>query len=223
MTDAELHATKGVSQFLRSRPWHFYEGATSAPRELLLSARNRVKPCNQAFDTSAGRKVGSSTHEFYSRTQKVSFDGETKTIAVLHEPQEMTFCGQDCWGAMEEQITDGLHPLYQPLRPVATCCECQKPVDRAKPHYALYIGEMEDVSQPWLASMRIFNEREIAVFCSACRVPEADFVATSGLLDQEDASVVKAEAERTKESEPQSCPIEQPVMKVKELVEGLLG
>jgi hypothetical protein len=134
-------------------------------------------------------KLGSHIHDFYSRTQKVSCDGETKTITVLYELQEMTFCGQECWEAMEEQITEGLHPLYQPLHLVATCCDCRKPVDRTQPHYTLYIGEMEDVSQPWLASMRILDEKEIAVFCPECRVPEEDLAAELGLLEPEDASV----------------------------------
>jgi hypothetical protein len=31
VTDAELHATKDVLEFLRSRPWHFYEGASPFP------------------------------------------------------------------------------------------------------------------------------------------------------------------------------------------------
>jgi hypothetical protein len=151
-----------------------------------------------------GEKLGFRIHIFYSRTQKVSLDGETKTITVLHELQEMAFCGQECWEAMEEQITAGLHPLYQSLHLVATCCDCRKPVDRTQPHYTLYIGELEDVSQPWLASMRILDEKEIAVFCPECRVPEGDLAAALGLLEQEDASVAGAEPERTKESEPQS-------------------
>jgi hypothetical protein len=151
-----------------------------------------------------GEKLGSRIHGFYSRTQKVSFDGETKTITVLYELQEMSFCGQECWEAMEEQITEGLHPLYQPLHLVATCCECRRPVDRTQPHYTLYIGELEDVSQPWLASMRILDEKEIAVFCPECRVPQGDLAAGLGLLEQEDASVAVAQLEGTKEFEPQT-------------------
>jgi len=54
-----------------------------------------------------GEKLGSRIHNFYSRTQKMSLDGETKIISVLHELQEMPFCGQECWGAMEEAITEG--------------------------------------------------------------------------------------------------------------------
>ena len=107
-----------------------------------------------------GAKLGSHIHSFYSRTQKASVDGDVKTITVLHELQEMAFCGQECWEAMEEQITQGLHPLYQPLNLFGTCSDCRKPVDRAEPHYTLYIGELDDVSQPWLASMRILDERE---------------------------------------------------------------
>ncbi|WP_153135342.1 hypothetical protein [Paraburkholderia agricolaris] len=149
-------------------------------------------------------KLGSPTREFYSRTQKVSFDGETKTITVLYELQEMTFCGKDCWEAMEESITAGLHPLYQPLHLVATCCDCRKPVDRTQPHYTLYIGELEDVSQPWLASMRILDEKEIAVFCPECRVPEGDLAAGLGLLEHDGDSVAVAEPERMREIEPQS-------------------
>ncbi|MGY6255528.1 hypothetical protein ACXIVK_18865 [Paraburkholderia caledonica] len=102
---------------------------------------------------------------------------------------------------MEEQITQGLHPLYQPLHLVATCSDCRKPVDRTQPHYTLNIGELEDVSQPWLASMRILDEKEIAVFCPQCRVPDGDLAAELGLLEEEDLSVAGAEPERTEESE----------------------
>jgi len=151
-----------------------------------------------------GEELGSRNHNFYSRTQKVSLDGETKTITVLHELQEMTFCGQECWEAMEEQITAGLHPLYQPLHLVATCSECQESVDRGEPHYTLNIGELEDISQPWLASMRIIEEKEIAVFCPECRVPEGDLAAALGLLEQEDESVAAAETKGAKEFEPWS-------------------
>ncbi|MFM0378485.1 hypothetical protein PQQ72_15875 [Paraburkholderia strydomiana] len=148
-----------------------------------------------------GEKLGSRIHSFYSRTQKVSIEGDTKTITVLHELQEMAFCGQECWDAMEESITAGFHPLYQPLHFVATCSECQKLVDRTQPHYTLYTGEFEDVSQPWLASMRILDEKEIAVFCPECRVPEGALAAALGLVEQEDESVAGAEPESTEESE----------------------
>lgn len=143
-----------------------------------------------------GEKLKSRGYYFYSRIQKVSLEGETKVIAVLHERQEMTFCGQECWEAMEKQITEGLYPLYQPLNLVATCCECRRPTERTQPHYTLYIGELEDVSQPWLASMRILDEKEIAVFCPDCLVPEGDFAATLGLFEKEDGSVEVDEPER---------------------------
>jgi hypothetical protein len=139
----------------------------------------------------------------YTNNQFVYAGGENYA-GMLREMDEMTFGGQECWEAMEEQITEGLHPLYQSLRFVATCSECRKPVDRTQPHYALYIGELEDVSHPWLASMRILDEKEIAVFCPECRVPEGDLAAALGLLEQEDASVAGAEPERAKESEHQS-------------------
>lgn len=145
----------------------------------------------------------SCTHEFYSRTQKVLFDGETKTVTVLYELQEMSFCGQECWEAMEEPITEGLHPLYQPLHSVATCSECQSPVDRTQPHDALFIGELEDVSQPWLASMRILDEKEIAVFCSECREPDGDLTAALE-AEEENDSVATVEPERAKKLETQS-------------------
>ena len=124
-----------------------------------------------------GEKLGSRIHSFYSRTQKVAIEGETKTITVLYELQEMAFCGHECWEAIESAIVEGLHPLYQPLQMVATCCECRKPVDRTVPHYTLNIGQMEDISRPWLASMRILDEREIAVFCPECRRPDEDLAA----------------------------------------------
>ncbi|WP_296658532.1 hypothetical protein [Paraburkholderia sp.] len=149
-------------------------------------------------------QLGSRTHEFYSRTQKVVFEGKLKTVTVLYELQEMSFCGQECWEAMEKPIMDGLHPLYQQLHPVAKCCECQAPVDRTQPHYALYVGELEDVSQPWLASMRILDEREVAVFCAECRVPDGDLAAALGLLTEENDSVAAAESEPAKKLEPQS-------------------
>ncbi|SAK66555.1 hypothetical protein AWB78_02420 [Caballeronia calidae] len=133
-------------------------------------------------------KLGSRMHNFYSRTQKVNFDGESKIITVVHELHEMCFCSKECWEAMEEPITEGLHPLYQALHAVATCCECQRPVDRVQPHYTLYIGEMEDVSQPWLASMRIMDEKEIAVFCPECRIPDGDLAASLGILEPENAN-----------------------------------
>lgn len=117
-------------------------------------------------------KLGSRMHNFYSRTEKVNFDGESEVITVLHGLHQMSFCSKGCWEAIEEAITEGLHPLYQPLRAVATCCECRKPVDRNQAHYTPYIGEMEDVSQPWLASIRIVDEKEIAVFCPGWRIPE---------------------------------------------------
>lgn len=151
-----------------------------------------------------GEQLGFRIHEFYSRTQKVSIECETKTITVLYELQEMAFCGQECWKAMEEQITAGLHPLYQPLHSVARCCECQRPVDRTQPHYALYIGELEDVSQPWLASMRILDEKEIAVFCAECRVPDADLSTALRLLEEESEGAATAEPKRAKKLETQS-------------------
>jgi hypothetical protein len=149
-----------------------------------------------------GENLGSRIHGFTSQTQKVSLDG--KTITVLHALQEMSFCGQQCWEAIEEHITEGLHPLYQRLHLVATCSECRKPVDRTQPHYTLNISEMEDISQPWLASMRVLDDKEIAVFCPQCRVPEGDLAAGLGLLEHEGDSVAVAEPERMREIEPQS-------------------
>jgi hypothetical protein len=151
-----------------------------------------------------GENLGSHIHGFSRQTQKVSLEGETQTITVLHALQEMSFCGQEGWEAIEEHITEGLHPLYQPLHLVATCSECRKPVDRTQPHYTLNINKLEDISQPWLASMRVLDEKEIAVFCPECRLPDGDLSAGLGLPEQEDASVAGAQPERTKQSEPQS-------------------
>jgi DNA-directed RNA polymerase subunit N (RpoN/RPB10) len=151
-----------------------------------------------------GEKLGTRIHDFHSRTQKVSFDGETKTITVLYELQEMSFCGQECWEAIGEHITEGLHPLYQPLHLVARCSECRKPVDRTQPHYTLNISKLEDISQPWLASMRVLDEKELAVFCPECRVPDWDLSAGLGLLEHEGDSVAVAGPERMREIEPQS-------------------
>jgi hypothetical protein len=136
------------------------------------------KCCQVCKEKSTGN-----IHSIYSRTQKLIFEGESKILNVLYELHEMNFCGADCAEAMAEAMTEGLHPLYQPLNEIATCCECRKPVFRLQPHYALYIGEFEDVSQPWLASMRIVDEEEIAVFCLECRKPSEDKAETPELLE----------------------------------------
>ena len=151
-----------------------------------------------------GENLGQRIYGFSCYTQKVSLDGETQTVIILRGVQEMSFCGQDCWEAMEEQITEGLHPLYQPLHMVATCSECRKPVDRTRPHYTLNVCEVEDISQPWLASMRVLDEKEIAVFCPECRVPDGDWAAASGLLEHENESVSLAIPESAKELERES-------------------
>jgi endogenous inhibitor of DNA gyrase (YacG/DUF329 family) len=139
--------------------------------------------------------LNSTYHEFYSRTQKVAqVDGQT-TISVLYELQELQFCSQQCWQALEPRIVEGLNPVYQPFHMVATCSQCQKPVDRKLPHYTLYVGELEDVSKPWLASVRVVEDREIAVLCPDCRQPadEGAMAREMGLEDEPAADDVVAE------------------------------
>jgi hypothetical protein len=147
-----------------------------------------------------GQKLGSRIHSFYSRTQKVVVERETKTISVLYELQEKAFCGHECWQAIESAIVEGLHPLYQPLQMFATCSECRKPVDRTERHYTLNIGELEDISRPCLASMRILDEREIVVFCPACRAPAED-LAAAVMLDADSGTDSRASASE----EAQTC------------------
>jgi DNA-directed RNA polymerase subunit N (RpoN/RPB10)/endogenous inhibitor of DNA gyrase (YacG/DUF329 family) len=118
-----------------------------------------------------GESLNSTYHAFYSRTQKVGkVDGQT-TISVLYELEELQFCGQQCWQALEPRIIEGLNPVYQPFHMVATCSQCQNPVDRTQPHYTLYVGELENVSKPWLASVRVVEDWEIAVLCPDCQQP----------------------------------------------------
>ncbi|MGF6596287.1 DNA-directed RNA polymerase subunit N (RpoN/RPB10)/endogenous inhibitor of DNA gyrase (YacG/DUF329 family) [Paraburkholderia sp. GAS448] len=120
---------------------------------------------------ACGESLSSTYHAFYSRTQKVAkVDGQI-TISVLYELQELQFCSQQCWQKLEPRIVKGLNPVYQPFHMVATCSQCQSPVERTLPHYALYIGELEDVSKPWLASVRVVKDREIAVLCPDCQPP----------------------------------------------------
>jgi endogenous inhibitor of DNA gyrase (YacG/DUF329 family) len=139
--------------------------------------------------------LDSTYHAFYSRTQKVAEVNGQTTISVLYELQELQFCSQQCWQALEPRIIEGLNPLYQPFHMVATCSQCQNPVDRTQPHYTLNVGEMEDVSKPWLASVRVVKDWEIAVLCPDCRQPadEGEMTREMGLEDEPAADDIVAE------------------------------
>lgn len=144
---------------------------------------------------ACGESLNSNYYAFYSRTQKVAqVDGQT-TISVMFELQELQFCSQRCWQTLEPRIIDGLNPVYQPFHMVATCSQCQSSVARTLPHYTLYVGELEDVSEPWLASVRVVRDREIAVLCPVCRTPtdENEMAKEMGLEEEPPAYGVVAE------------------------------
>jgi len=114
--------------------------------------------------------IGPCYFALFGRTQKVSSGG--KQIFVMHDLLESCFCSALCWEGMEKVVTDGLNQVYQPFHMVATCSQCGKAVDRVKPHYAIHVAEFKDVSQPWLISAQVLDEREIAVYCSDCMTPD---------------------------------------------------
>jgi hypothetical protein len=114
--------------------------------------------------------IGSCYLALFGRMQKVSSGG--KQISVVHELMESFFCSELCWEGMEKVVTEGLNPVYQPFHMVATCSQCGKAVDRVKPHYTLHVAEFKDVSEPWLISAQVLDEREIAVYCSDCMTPD---------------------------------------------------
>lgn len=121
---------------------------------------------------------------FYNRTQRVSPDGAT--ITCLYAEEAFRFCGKSCWEVLEKPIVAEFNPVYQSFRVTATCSICQKPVDRTQRHYVIDIAEMEDISEPWLASHRTLDEREIAVFCPSCVAPHQGAALGMEVIEEDD-------------------------------------
>ncbi|MGF6997252.1 hypothetical protein [Paraburkholderia sp. GAS32] len=61
--------------------------------------------------------------------------------------------------------------------------------DRAQRRYALHISEMEDISQPWLASHRTLDSREIAAFCPSCIAPWQKAALGTELIEEDNLPV----------------------------------
>jgi len=111
------------------------------------------------------------TRRYFSLSKRCQWVLETENesvITVLSDHMLADFCSDLCRDEVESAIAATLQVAYQPFDMTASCSLCRAQVRRDAPHVAISVAEYEDISEPWLLSARILDEREIAVYCPGC-------------------------------------------------------
>jgi hypothetical protein len=125
-----------------------------------------------------GRYCGVCDHELHrgyfslsKRSQSVKTTSAGEVVMVLADTLVTDFCGEECSNYAEAVVSSTLTSPYPAPGPTVPCSLCLKPVDRFSPHVSVSMAQYEDVSQPWLVSARVVDEREVAVYCRGCAEP----------------------------------------------------
>jgi hypothetical protein len=104
-----------------------------------------------------------------SRCNQTFTKTQSETLIVVSDAESLTdFCSQPCADQAETAITSTLSAPYPPSDETVPCSLCLHPVDRTLPHVSIAMTAFEDISQPWLLSARVTDERELAVYCAGC-------------------------------------------------------
>jgi hypothetical protein len=125
-----------------------------------------------------GRYCGVCDHELHKgyfslsrRSQTASYPQFGAVVMVSNDELVTDFCGSECSEYAEAAITSTLTSAYPSGGKTVPCSLCLRPVDRTVPHVSVGMTEFEDVSQPWLVSARVVDDRELAVYCLRCAQP----------------------------------------------------
>lgn len=116
-------------------------------------------------------KIHTGYFSLSKRSQTLTDTPSGKVVLVSDDDLVSDFCSSACSDYAEAAISSTLTSAYPSGGKTVPCSLCLRPVDRTVPHVSVSMTEFEDISQPWLVSARVVDERELAVYCHSCAEP----------------------------------------------------